>query len=77
MSWINNAPVPIVLIIDTPTQIEQSFISEKNMSLGVKKTVTRCPQKPVTRIRSSLAIALFNYLNLYCFIRPWLAQLSP
>jgi hypothetical protein len=29
LSWIKTAPTPIVLSIDTPTQMEPSFISEK------------------------------------------------
>jgi hypothetical protein len=34
LSWINNAPEPIVLSTDTPVQIKPSFISEKCYVLG-------------------------------------------
>jgi hypothetical protein len=55
MCLINTVPVSVVLSIDVPTQMEPGFNSE---------------QKRVTKMRSSLVITTFNYLNLCCFI--WL-----
>jgi hypothetical protein len=66
---INTAPVPIVLSIDIPTQMEPSFINEK-CKFWVKEAVMYCLQKPVTKIHSSPVIAFFNYFNLCYFIRP-------
>jgi hypothetical protein len=43
-SSINTAPVPIVLSIDIPTQMEPSFISKK-CQFWVKNTVMYCLQK--------------------------------
>jgi hypothetical protein len=45
---INTTPIPIVLSIDLPTQMEPSFISEK-CKFWVKNTVMYCLQKPATK----------------------------
>jgi hypothetical protein len=49
ISQISTVPVPIVLSIDTPTQMEPSFMSEK-CKFWVKNSIMYCPQKPVTWI---------------------------
>jgi hypothetical protein len=41
LSRINATPIPIILSIDIPTQVETSFVSEK-CKFWVKKTVMYC-----------------------------------
>jgi hypothetical protein len=48
LSRINNAPIPIVLSTDIPTQMGPRFISEK-CKFWVKNTVMYCLQKPVKK----------------------------
>jgi hypothetical protein len=64
----NTAPIAVVLSIVIPTQEEPDLISEKCM-FWVEETVMYCLQWPVTKMRSSLLITIFNCLNLSNFIQ--------
>jgi hypothetical protein len=46
LSWINSVPVPIIVSIDLPTQMEPSFIS-KECKFWVKNSIMYCLQKLV------------------------------
>jgi hypothetical protein len=46
LSWINTAPVPVILSIYAPTQIDTRFISE-HFKFWVKNAIIYCPQNLV------------------------------
>jgi hypothetical protein len=48
LSEIYTAPVPIVLSIDIPTEMESSFL-RKICKFWFKNSIMYCPQKPVTK----------------------------
>jgi hypothetical protein len=48
LSEINTAPVPIVLSIDIPTEMEPSFL-RKICKFWFKNTIMYCLQKPVKK----------------------------
>jgi hypothetical protein len=58
LSQINTSPVPIVLSIDTPTQMELSFISEK-CKFWVENIIMYCLQNPIIKVVLSFELVLF------------------
>jgi hypothetical protein len=54
LSGINTAPIPTVLSIDTPTQMEPSFISN-NVTFG-----SRTPPCTARKNQSQKCLLLFN-----------------
>jgi hypothetical protein len=76
LSRINTSPVPTVLSINTPSQLEPSVISEK-CKFCAKGTVMYCPQKKKSYKNAFSFVMVFsNYLGLCCFIRNRLSQRS-